>query len=97
MINVLRFTEELEKVGFTVDQARKSVDTWMSLINENFATKSDMREFQLVNKAELREVQVELQNDMRNLRVDLEGQIKDLKVDLEGQIKDLKTDIRRAD
>lgn len=86
MINALRLTEELEKAGFSAEQAKKSVDTWMSLINENFATKSDMREFQLVNKGELREVQVSLQHEIKDLRTDIEGQIKDLRTDLEGQI-----------
>lgn len=55
MINALRFTEELEKAGFTSEQAKKSVDTWMSLINDNFATKSDLREFQFATKVDLRE------------------------------------------
>lgn len=47
MINALRYTEELEKAGFTKEQAKKSVDTWMSLINENFVTKSDLKEISL--------------------------------------------------
>ncbi len=92
MINAIRYTEKLEKAGFSSEQAKNSVDVWMSLMNENFATKSDMREFQLVNKSELREVQVSLQNDMKDLRTDLETQIKDLRTDLETQIKDLKTE-----
>lgn len=92
MINVLRYKERLEESGFTPEQAKNSVDIWMSLINENFATKADMREYQLVNKSELREVQNELKNDIKDLKTDLEGQIKDLKTDLEGQIKDLKNE-----
>lgn len=67
MINALRFVEELENAGFTPEQAKKSVDTWMSLMNDNFATKSDFREFQLVSKAELREVQTELRNEIREV------------------------------
>lgn len=93
MINAIRLTEELEKVGFTPEQAKKSVDTWMSLINDNFATKSDFREFQLVSKSDLREVQINLQEQIKDLRSDLEGQIKDLRSDLEGQIKDLHSKI----
>lgn len=92
MINALRYKERLEESGFTPEQAKNSVDIWMSLINENFATKADMREFQLVNKSELKDVQVQIQNDMKDMRTDLEGQIKDLRLDIEGQIKDLRTD-----
>lgn len=67
MINAIRLTEELEKVGFTPDQAKKSVDTWMSLMNDNFATKADLRELQLANKAELREFQVNIQEQIKDL------------------------------
>lgn len=94
MINALRYKERLEESGFTPEQAKNSVDIWMSLINENFATKADMREFQLVNKSELKDVQVQIQSDMKDMRSDLEGQIKDLRLDLEGQIKDLRTEMK---
>lgn len=93
MINVIRFTDELEKAGFTPEQAKKSVDTWMSLINDNFATKSDFREFQLINKSDLRDLQISMQNDNRNLRSELQSQIKDLRSDLEGQIKVLRREM----
>jgi hypothetical protein len=82
MINAIRFTEELEKAGFTSEQAKKSVDTWMNLINDNFATKSDFREFQLVNKSDLRELQLIQENQIKQMRSDLEGQIKDLRSEL---------------
>jgi hypothetical protein len=78
MINALRYKERLEESGFTPEQAKNSVDIWMSLINENFATKADMREFQLVNKSEL-----------KDLNADLVGQIKDLRAD----IKSMKNEI----
>lgn len=89
MINALRYKERLEESGFTPEQAKNSVDIWMSLINENFATKADMREFQLVNKSELKDVQVQIQNDMKDMRTDLEGQIKDIRSDM----KSMKSEI----
>ncbi len=100
MINALRFTEALEKAGFTSEQAIKSVDIWMSLINENLATKSDMREMHLLNKSDLRDLhneqkimKIDLQNQMKDMRTDLETQIKELRTDLETQIKELRTDL----
>lgn len=90
MINALKFTEELEKAGFSPEQAKKSVETWMSLINDNFTTKSDLREFQLANKSDLREVQINLEGQIKDLRTDL----KHLRTDLEAQIKDLRTEMQ---
>lgn len=91
MINAIRLTEELERVGFTPEQAKKSVDTWMSLINENFATKSDLREFQLVSKSDLREVQINLQSEIKDLRTDLEGQIKELRNEMNAKFDNLES------
>ncbi len=68
MINALRFVEELENAGFTPEQAKKSVDTWMSLMNDNFATKSDLRELQLAVRADFREFQYAINSDFREFQ-----------------------------
>jgi archaellum component FlaC len=57
MIHALRYTEELEKVGFSAEQAKKSVQTWMDLMDQNFATKADFKEHYFMVK-----------NDMMDLR-----------------------------
>lgn len=85
MINALRFTEELEKAGFTAEQAKKSVDTWMSLMNDNFATKSDLRELQLINKSEFKDVRT----DIRESSSSLKAEIKDFKTSLSLEIRDV--------
>lgn len=91
MFNALEYTDELEKAGFTAEQAKKSVSTWMKLMNYNFATKSDFREFQLVSKGDLRELQFELKGEIRDVESKLEGQIRDL----QGQIKVVDTKLDR--
>ena len=83
MINALKYTEELEKAGFTPEQAKKSVDTWMTLINNNFATKSDFREFQFANKSDLRELEIKLEGQIKSVEIKLEGQIRDLDAKIE--------------
>jgi tetrahydromethanopterin S-methyltransferase subunit G len=57
MIHALRYTEELEKVGFSTEQAKKSVQIWMDLMDQNFATKADFKEHYFMIK-----------NDMMDLR-----------------------------
>jgi hypothetical protein len=44
---MLRYTEEMEKAGFTRDQAEISVKVLIDVMNENFAAKSDIRELDL--------------------------------------------------
>ena len=44
MFNALKYTEELEKAGFTREQAEVSMKLLVETMNENFATKSDFKE-----------------------------------------------------
>jgi chaperonin cofactor prefoldin len=44
MFNALKYTEELEKAGFSREQAETSVKLLIEVMNENFATKSDLTE-----------------------------------------------------
>jgi hypothetical protein len=44
MFNALKYTEELEKAGFTREQAEVSMKLLVETMNENFATKADFKE-----------------------------------------------------
>ena len=47
MFNALKYSQELEKAGFSRDQAEASVKLLIEVMNENFATKSDLKEIDL--------------------------------------------------
>jgi hypothetical protein len=47
MFNAIRYTEELKKAGFSPDQADVSMKVLIDVMNENFATKSDIHELHL--------------------------------------------------
>jgi hypothetical protein len=53
MFNALRYTEEMERAGFTKSQAETSVKLLIDVMNENFATKSDI----LMLKSDLQSVE----------------------------------------
>jgi len=42
MIDTLKYTEVLEKAGFTTEQSRKSVQIMAEIMEKNLATKQDM-------------------------------------------------------
>jgi hypothetical protein len=44
MFNAIKYTEELKKAGFSPDQADVSMKVLIDVMNENFATKSDIHE-----------------------------------------------------
>ncbi len=47
MFNALKYTEELEKAGFSRNEAEASLKILIEVMNDNFATKSDLKELEL--------------------------------------------------
>ncbi len=78
MIHVLRYNEELESVDLTSEQAKKSVQLWVDLMDKNFATKSQLSEYHLNYKNEFKETK----SDIRALRSELESEIRELRIEI---------------
>jgi hypothetical protein len=60
MFNAIWYTQELEKVGFSRGQAELSVRLVIDVMNENFATKADLKELGLDLRSEMRELEYKL-------------------------------------
>ncbi len=55
LFNALKYTQELEKVGFSREQAEKSVSILIEVMENNLATKSDIQIIlQRINESELK-------------------------------------------
>jgi hypothetical protein len=68
MFNALKYTEELEKAGFSRSQAESSMRVLIDVMNDNFATKSDLNELRMAAKFDLAELELRL--DSKFERVD---------------------------
>ena len=90
MIRTLRDTEELEKVGFTTEQAKQSVQIWTVLMQNNFATKSDIKNVQI----QMKNLKNELQIEMKKLRTELHAGIKNPRADVYLETHSLKTEFQ---
>lgn len=93
MINLLRYTEELEKAGFSAEQAKRSVLVWTDFMDHHFATKNDLVELALKNEIAMKELRSEFKQDINDLRVELKQDINELRVELKQDITDVKQDI----
>ena len=78
MFNALKYTQELEKAGFSRDQAEASLKLLIEVMNENFATKSDLKETELrlesailATKSDLKESELRLESAIFATRSDL--------------------------
>jgi hypothetical protein len=93
MINAIKYMDELEQSGFTQDQAKTSVNTWLELMNENFATKSDL-------KNDINELRTELKNDIKELGLSLRHEMKEMNTSIRSDMKlmeiSLKAEIQKS-
>jgi hypothetical protein len=83
MFNALRYTEELEKAGFSRDQAEVSVRVLIDVMNENFATKSDIKELDLKIDSAVQKIDSKIESVTQRLdsKIDSVAQKLDSRID----------------
>ncbi len=71
MFNALKYTQELEKAGFTREQAEISMKLLIDIMNENFATKSDMKELELRLDSRIHSLELKTESGFKELEYKL--------------------------
>lgn len=97
MFNALKYTEELEKAGFTQEQAKASLNLVIEVMNEEFATKSDLLAVRSELKADIGAVKSELKTDIFDLRSELKTDISDLRSELKTDISNLRSELKELE
>lgn len=85
MIHALKYTEELEKVGFSPEQAKRSVQIWMDLMDQNFATKADFKEHYFMTRNDL----LELKTEFKDRCDEIEGHLNKRCNEIEGHLDEI--------
>lgn len=96
MINAIKYKKELEEAGFSAEEAEASIHVLFEVMNQEFATKSDLQSFKLELQAGIerlehqmgrRFAEVEHQMDLRFAGVTSKFQEVDSKlIDLENRL-----------
>jgi hypothetical protein len=86
MINVLKYTERLEKAGFTENQAKENVNLWMDFMDNNFVSKNDLSEFALTTQMSFgfTQLKAEFKEESAKQRAELKEEISELRLELRG-------------
>lgn len=79
MFNALKYTSELEKVGFTREQAELSINILVEIMDMNLASKQDLKILSLATREDFKELSNELRNEMIELRTELKGDMSELR------------------
>lgn len=78
MLNALKYAEELEKAGFTHEQAETSVKVIFEVMTQNFATKSDLKELEFATRADIKALEFATRADIKELEQSTKADIKEL-------------------
>jgi hypothetical protein len=73
MLNAIRYTQELEKAGFSRDQAEASVKPLIDVMDENLATKADLKELEFRFGSKFQELEYKLITRLGSLMTVLIG------------------------
>lgn len=93
MFNALKYTEILEKVGFSREQAETSVKVLIEVMDDNFATKHDLKEFQFGMHTDLQKFQTEVQSDFNKFKSEIRTDIQEFKTEIRTDIQQFKNEV----
>ena len=88
VFDTLLYSEKLQKVGVSKEQAKVQAETLKEIIDDNLATKRDLEEVKTELKRDIEFLRIELKKDIETLRIEGKKDIEMLRV--EGK-KDLET------
>ncbi len=90
MFDTLKYTRELEKLGFNKNHAEKLINLLRDIMKYDLATKTDL--FDIRN--EIKDVYNELKADIQDVRNELKADIQDVRNELKSDIQELRNEIK---
>lgn len=80
--DTLAYAKKLIAAGVSEKQAEVQAETLAGVIEEQLATKRDLKELEVSLKHDMKEIEVSLKHDMKELEVSLRHDINELKRDI---------------
>lgn len=82
MFNALKYTEELEKAGFTKTEAETTIKVLIEVMNENFALKSDLKEMETALRSDMKASEQSIRADMKEMERSIRADIREMEYKL---------------
>ena len=83
------YVKKLQAAGFTEAQAEVQAEAIAGLVNEQLATKRDLKELETVLKRDLAELETALKRDLKELETALKRDLKELETAFKRDLKEL--------
>jgi hypothetical protein len=97
MFNALRYTKELEKAGFSHEQAEASVTILIDAMNDNFATKSDIKELDSKIDSAVKELDSKIDSTVKELNSKIDSAVKELNSKIDSNALKFESSLREME
>ena len=94
MFNALKYTQELQNAGFSREQAETSMKVLIEVMNDNFTTKSDLKELEVAMKSDLKVTEAAMRSDMKEMESGIRSDMKEMETGIRSDMKEMETGIR---
>jgi len=93
--DTLKFAKRLKEGGFTDQQAEALAQAEAEFIEQNLATKRDVKELEVGLTRDIKELEAALRRDLKELEVALKRDIEELRAGVKRDIEELRAGVKR--
>ena len=97
MIDAMRYTKDLMGSGFTKDQANTSLKVFEEIMNQNFATKKDIKISEIAVRSDLKLSELGIRSDMKEMesgiRSDMKAEFSDVRFEMRTGFAQVRSDM----
>ena len=93
--DTLTYSKKLQEAGFTARQAEAQAEALREVVEDNLATKRDLKDLEVALRTDLKDSEVALRTDLKEVEARLGREIKDLEVSLRHDMKEMEITLRR--
>ena len=91
--DTLTYAKKLQEAGFTAQQAEAQAEALRAVVDENLATKRDLKDLEAALRTDLKEMETALRTDLKEMEAALRSDLKELETRLLHEIELVRRDV----
>ena len=89
MFNALKYTNIMERAGFTKEQAETSLRILIEIMDQNFASKTDIQLSETNIRSDMKEMESSIRGDMKEMESSIRGDMKEMESSIRNDMKEM--------
>ena len=92
--DTLTYAKKLQEAGFTSQQAEAQAEALRGIVDENLATKHDLKETESALRRDMKEMETGLRHDMKEMEAGLRHDMKEMETGLRHDMQMIRSDMQ---